>query len=202
MIALSLLTPRPAAAQEAGEPRLQIETPAAGEAVQGLVRFSASIPNPDNRGGSLSFRYAGFPDANWFPIWQSEQPLVSGELTVWDTTTITDGTYDVRLQILLGNGELDESLAAGIRVRNYTPVETTTPAPTLTIAPDRTNTPLPPTATRQAEPPTPAPTLINSASLSEDQVYRTMLAAGAGVMGVFLITGLYFGISTILRRRG
>ena len=202
VIAMFLLHPsRPAAAQDTGEARLLIETPATGEAVQGLVQISVAITDLENSGGSLAFRYSDQPEANWFTIWRSDEPLKSGVLTVWDTTTISDGTYDLVLQVQFAGGELGESLNPGIRVRNYTPVETSTPEPTQTEAPGRTITPTKPAPTIQ--PTTQVISLPdeNPASLNEGQVFQTMLIAGIVVVAVFLIVGIYFGIGTIIKRR-
>ncbi len=84
----------------------------------------------------LLFSYADNPTGTWFLIQSISELPVDGPLAQWDTTTISDGSYTLRLVIRLADGSEIEQSVAGLRVRNYTPIETETPTPsTPTIAP-------------------------------------------------------------------
>ncbi len=68
----------------------------------------------------------------WFLIHESDEPVVDGVITQWDTTTITDGTYNLRLTVRRIKSPSIQVNVIRLRVRNYTPIETDTPTPVLT----------------------------------------------------------------------
>lgn len=188
-------------AQEASSDRVQILSPGSGTAVQGNVQIMIATDLEETRGGELVFTYAGAETETWFLIWESDQPVSPGELTVWDTTTLTDGNYDLRLVVHVPDGE-QTTFSRNIRVRNYTAIETNTPAPipVLDITATPSPSPLPeeiPTATLAAVP----VALTNPASLSGTQVVRVLLYSAGGVFGIFLMIGMYSLIRSLLRSR-
>ena len=82
------------------------------------------------------------------------------ELVLWDTTTLTDGNYDLQLIIEREDEEPLVYNILGLRVRNYSLIETNTPAPTNTAAPDEAATSIPtitPAPTQVRPTPTPLP---------------------------------------------
>jgi len=48
-------------------------------------------------------------------------------LAVWDTTMIADGDYRLRVMVTLNDGSPVETIVSNLRVRNYTPLETSLP---------------------------------------------------------------------------
>jgi hypothetical protein len=200
-VSILICTVRQATAQENGGDRLQIVAPSSGSAVQGNVQILINTDLEDTRGGELAFTYSGEEVDTWFLIWESDQPIAAGELAVWDTTTLTDGNYDLRLLVQVPDGEqLTES--RNIRVRNYSAIETSTPAPT----PVQSNTATPPPSPLPAVLPintaTPVPLpAANPASLNFTQVIRILLYSAGGVFGIFLIIGAYLLIRSLLRSR-
>ena len=76
----------------------------------------------------VAFAY-GKDNSTWFLITGSDQPVRDGVLASWDTTTIADGTYLLRVRVNTSDGEVVEVEAKDLRVRNYTPIETSTPRP-------------------------------------------------------------------------
>ena len=75
--------------------------------------------------------YSESTDANWFLIADMDQPVQGGLLANWDTTTISDGLYNLRLRVQLRNSEQSEALVKNIRVTNYSrPGVSTETAPT------------------------------------------------------------------------
>lgn len=186
----------------------QITAPAGGEAVQGQVTITGASGVPGFFFAELSFAYAGDPTGTWFLIAETFTPVQSGPLATWDTFAITDGTYDLRLVITLVDGSEMETMIRGVRVRNYSQIEISTPTPSLTptVTPtvDRTQafvpseTP-PATLTPTASPPPPTVTPLphNPAEITPQQITDTLLRGAAGTMAAFLLLGMYVS----LRRR-
>ena len=180
----------------------EINAPIGGAALQGLVQVTVSSAQGDYPQAELSFGYSSDPDGTWFLIWEGEQLPADGELALWDTTTITDGDYDLRLLVTNEQGEQFESIVRGLRVRNYTAVETRTPSPAEVATATPTSTSLPP-PTSTALPPGVALDNIptNPASLGLERIQSTIMRAGLIVLAVFLIAGLYGFIRLRLRSR-
>jgi hypothetical protein len=189
-------------------PSASIDAPVPGQAVQGSVIIHGNTGTEVFQSYEVDFSYVDDPTQTWFLIQESTTPIQNGVLAVWDTTTITDGEYTLRLLISLADGSQMEVVVNDLRVRNYTPIETDTPTPTqptqiqvpgtlaATVTPKVTSTytltPLPLT-------PTPLPT--NPAVISSSQMLLTL---GKGVLltiGIFAILGAYLGIRTALRNR-
>jgi hypothetical protein len=134
----------------------------------------------------VSFAYANDPTGTWFLITSSGQPVAQGTLAVWDTMTITDGLYTLRLRVKLGNGSYVDAIVPDLRVRNYTQVETSTPTAAPLQATPVTN------ATATATP-YPTPTFLppNPAGLSPSSIYASLGYGALIVAALFLLFGLY-----------
>lgn len=181
--------------------------PAGGSAVQGTLSIVGTA-NPENFFFyELSFRYAGGPEQPWFVIAESFTPVENGTLGEWDTFAITDGDYDLRLQVTLADGSLVENRVLGVRVRNYSPVETGTPEPPepppSTVTPDLTAL-FTPSATSTVTPfPTAPPTFTppapNPAEIAPGEISTSLARGAAGVLAVFLLIGLYVSIRSLRR---
>jgi hypothetical protein len=168
-----------------------IISPEPGQILKGTVLIQAETYFDAPTSVKLSFSYAADPRETWFLI-QEYPDIDQQELSFeWDTTTITDGDYAIRFTAGTGQGEHSTSVT-GLRVRNYTAVETSTPLPTATpapqdtlapsITPTRTTTPIPPTAT--ALPPNPAQITTND--IWNSIIIGTLIALGIlGILGVF-----------------
>lgn len=134
---------------------LQLSSPPSGGAVQGSFTITGLTDLPDFKYAEISFSYSASSSKTWFLINQMLTPVKSGPLANWDTTTIADGIYQLRLQVFLSDGKILETIVPGIRVRNYTPIETNTVSPrqsTATPVPIESTTPLPVTATPRNTP--------------------------------------------------
>jgi hypothetical protein len=183
----------------------QILSPRPGEALQGNVPVIISTAVEGLQSVELSFGYFQDSTQTWFPLYRGEQAFENQALLEWDTGQISDGDYTLRMVITLVDGSQQTVLVPGLRVRNYTPIETETPQPSLPTA-----TPLPqatPTPTRTtlptwtSPPPTPTPLLTNPAELTSQDVY---VSAGKGVLAVvclFTFGLLYNSIRSRFRRK-
>jgi hypothetical protein len=120
----------------------------------------------------------------------------------WDTSTITDGNYILRLVVTRQDQEPVIFLVEHLRVRNYSPIETDTPTPSPTLAPGDLPTITPtPEPTHTPVPPTPTPLPTNPAILNNRQFG---MSAGWGILGaliVFLLLSLYLAGRQALRSK-
>lgn len=151
LLALALFIPVGVSAQ-AGT-NIRITAPASGDVLQGLVNITGTSAVDGFFASELSFAYASDSTSTWFLIYSTDQPVTEGLLAAWDTNLVTDGDYNLRLRVALQDGSLLETLVTGLRVRNQTPTETPTLAPTSTPEFD-----LPPAASPLPPTPMPAPT--------------------------------------------
>jgi hypothetical protein len=159
-----------------------ITTPLPGQALQGAVMVSGHTALKNFQSAEVSYSYAS--GGSWFLISQSREAVDDGKLAIWDTTTITDGDYKLRVQVFLSNGSLAEKVI-GVRVRNYSPVETSTPEPTLGFVSARPTATITPTAYLQI---TPTDLPGNPAKVSRTDL-ETSLRLGA-IIAVLFFAGL------------
>lgn len=208
ILALTVLALRPhaqASTPTVDGPRAFLSSPIPGQALQGSVSVSGSTRVPGFKRAELSFAYQNDPRPTWFLIKTFNEPSDESLLTDWDTTTLTDGVYELRVLIFQDSGQGPiEILIPGLRVRNYTPIETDTPTPTLTSQPGESPIPTPiPTTTMTStpipRPPTPLPT--NAAIISEVEIAASM-GKGVLIVGLSFVFGVtYLGLRALLHRR-
>ena len=190
-------------------PATAIHSPVGGQALQGIVQILGTTSIEGFRSSELSFAYLVNPTDTWFKISESEVPVENGVIADWDTTTISDGDYILRLVIKLDDGNELMSSVDGLRVRNYSPIEAETPTvtvpkPTLraseTITPTLTPsiTPIPSStpvaATFTALPPNPA-------ELSQVAVLSSIGMGIVATVGLFVVLGILYGIRALVRSR-
>lgn len=164
-----------------------ITSPKAGDALQGLVIINGNTDVSSFQSSEVAFNYLGGSPQNWFLIQQSKTAAKDGALAVWDTTTIADGTYHLRVQVLLQDGRTLEAVVDNLRVRNYTPIETKTPerVPTGAVL---GSSPIRTTATPRI---TPSPFAANPLEVKPGQVtFSVIEGISAALVGLVLL-GLY-----------
>lgn len=209
LIALPGLDPANISAQQAPQlGQVVISAPLPGQALQGDIVISGNTSIDGFAASEISFGYSGDPTDTWFSIQYSTIPVDNALLAHWDTTTITDGDYTLRLVIDTVDGEQITLIVPGLRVRNYTPIETDTPTPLPPSATPGPGTPVPPSATPSETPvpsatplpPTPTPLPTNPAIISEKDVRMTVFT-GAGVgIGLLSLFGILVGIRQWLHK--
>jgi hypothetical protein len=185
-------------AQAQGETQPFIAAPTEGQIVQGLVLVSGTVSALGFSSYELAFAYAQDPTQTWFVLASGSQPVFEGELGAWDTTTLTDGDYTLRLRAFMLDGSLRETLVTGLRVRNYTAVPTSftlTTTPIVQFAAPTAQLIAPAAATATLSLPTPTPLPPNPASLRADSISS---ALGRGALFVLL---LFAGFGLLLRLR-
>ena len=163
-----------------------ITSPDAGDAVQGVVAVTGNTNIDGFKSFELSFALANQDIQTWFMIARGNQSIVDDILGEWDTTTLTDGIYSLRLTVERIDVEPEIVLVENIRIRNYTPIETNTPAPTATIDPGE-----PPTPTVTPLPPTPTALADNPAELSPASIGSFFKFGAVGAVVLLGLLGLY-----------
>lgn len=190
-----------ASATPTGEVKPGILAPGPGEALQGLVTLTGTTDVPGFVRIELAFAYQSDTTGTWFLLQQSDTRIKDGTLATWDTTTITDGTYRLRMRVFLQDGQVLEDTIDGLRVRNYTTVETSTPEPDTQPTGRATSTP---TATPRPDfqpavvAATPLPT--NPVQVTAQHLQSSILRGVLAVLGAALLGLVYIGIRAIVRR--
>jgi len=179
------------AAQES--PPIAITSPAPDEILRGQVTITGKVDVPSFVSVQLDFAYAPNPTNTWFTIQTFSQPLVDSTLATWDTTSITDGDYVLRLRINFEDGTSQE-VTVPIKIGNDA-LPTPTLEPSSTPEPESVVIPTPfllaasPTPT---EVPRPTPTAFpaNPVSLGQNQIYASLSRGALVILGLFAVAGL------------
>jgi hypothetical protein len=195
-----------ALAQSGDSPVVEISAPIPGIPLKGVISIDGTTAMTGFQSWEITFGYANDSTGSWFLIDEGQEIITQSEITQWDTATITDGDYNLRLTIYLEGGRREHFIVNGLRVRNYSPVETITPIPSQTPTP-YTETPLPsqtptvtqaPTETSIPNTPTPLPT--NPATITQNDITNSLSRGAAGAAAVFVLIGFYISIKRMLRR--
>lgn len=183
------------------EPAWEITSPVANARLRGTIEIRGSA----YLGGNFWFykvEYAPLsaPEA-WVVIIYAEREVREGLLGTWDTATVPDGTYNLRLTVVYPDGNYEQTSLRQVVVVNAeptvtpTPTETPTPTPTVVLI-TPTVVVVQPTTVRF----TPTPTLVatrtsvpevpSSITLPDmDIVFNSLLfgALVAGALFAFVI---------------
>jgi hypothetical protein len=179
------------AAQES--PPIAIASPAPQEILRGQVTITGKVDVPSFLSAQLDFGYASNPTDTWFNIQTFSQPLADSTLATWDTTSITDGDYVLRLRVNFEDGTFQD-VTVPIKIGNDF-VPTPTSEPTATPEADSVLIPTPfllaasPTPTNV---PRPTPTALpsNPVSLGQNQIYTSLGRGALVILGLFALAGI------------
>ena len=106
-----------------------IDSPSEGDVLRGVVTVSGSADILGFQSAEVLFGYEGDPTETWFFIREHNSVIKSGTLATWDTNVITDGNYRLLLRVYVEDGPPVDTIISGLRIRNYTIAETSTPGP-------------------------------------------------------------------------
>ncbi|MDR3578285.1 MAG: hypothetical protein P4L50_30865 [Anaerolineaceae bacterium] len=175
-----------------------VASPKPGQALQGVVTIKGSTNISNFQSAEVSFRYDRQDNSSWFLLQQSSQPVDNGALATWDTTTIADDTYRLRVVVTLQDGSTLTTEVPGLRVRNYTAVETSTPAPTSSAA---QSVPLVAAAGTLTVFPTPTDLPANPAQVSPASLTASAAQGGLFTAIIFMCIGGYLLVRSVSHRR-
>jgi hypothetical protein len=176
-------------------PPLAITSPAADEVLRGQVTITGTVDVPGFISLQLDFAYASNPTNTWFNIQTFSQPVVASTLATWDTTSITDGDYVLRLRVNFEDGTAQE-VSVPIKIGNdalptipSTPEATPTPEEITVLIPTPFLLAASPTPT---ELPRPTPTALpsNPVSLEQGDIYASLTRGALIILGMFFLAGL------------
>lgn len=142
----------------------EITSPITGEPLFGLVNVQGTASHPEMQRYTLEFDLQDTPSDQWFTIaGPITQRVENGILGQWNTTTVPDGRYQMRLRVVLVDGTVIESIAQNLRVSNREPTPLPTTQPSATPEPEIEETPSGPSPTPLIQQPptvTPRPTTV------------------------------------------
>jgi hypothetical protein len=170
--------------------KLVVISPRAGEAVLGRIEISGISELPGFQRAEIEYRYTNDPKNTWFLIGETDKPVNPGKITDWDTSIVSDGNYDLRVTVFLKDGSHQSVIVSALRVRNYSPVETATPAkPGAALENSSQASTAVPTRTPR---PTQPPYRTNPAVLTSADLNSSLVRGGIAGLGFFLVFGIYW----------
>jgi hypothetical protein len=175
---------------------LAITSPAPEEALRGEVTITGSMAVPGFVFAQLDFAYAtaSQPTDTWFSIQTFSQPIADSALAVWDTTSISDANYVLRLRATLEDGTFQE-LTVPVAVVNDLPLSTPTavlPTATPEIAFQIPTSFLLAASSTPTDLPRATPTMLppNPAALGGNQIFGSLGRGALVMIGLFIFAGL------------
>jgi hypothetical protein len=206
---LMMVSLSPVLAQDSSS--AEITSPITGEPLFGLVNIMGTASHAEMQRYTLEFDLQDMPSDQWFTIaGPISQQVQNGILAQWNTTTVPDGRYQIRLRVVLRDGTVMESIVQNLRVSNREPTSLPTGQPSATpeleivetsVGPSPT--PLiqqPPTVTpRPTAFPTVIATLSASGGATTDATLFDQLGSACcnGALIAFVISALVGAYSTI-----
>jgi hypothetical protein len=184
-------------AQNDVQPIVDIAQPLPGEAAQGLIQVTGTIMVEDLVSYRLEFAYQEENNQSWFGISNGNTPISEGILGEWDTSSIPDSNYDLRLTVNRETAEPIVLIVEGIRVRNYSAIETNTPAPT-NILPSQTPTVVESVTVTPTVEVLPSPTALapNPAAITGEDIQINLIKGALGGVAIFILFLIYRGTRT------
>lgn len=221
LLAVGLAVAAPLLAQQLV---VQVTSPTMGQEVRGMVPIIGSASVPDFQFYKIEFGVGANP-GEWAVVGSlHEQPVINGQLEVWNTGALPDGVYTLRLQGVKKDGNWEEFFVRNVVIANSRPAATSTPSETPTpseatpqaltpgpATPQAATSPTPaltptPIVIAPTKPPagsTPTPTLtapeVESESAFDFKGWGQSAMYGGMAMGaVFVLLGIVFGIRKLL----
>lgn len=184
---------------DSSESQVIITSPMPGQALQGTTLIVGEVKTDNPIKLELSFSYEDDSRDTWFLIHEINEAIPQEFNLTWDTNTFTDGQYTLRAVLTTSEGQFI-STVSGLRVRNYSAIETSTPNPTTTPAPEDTISPtITPTMTSSPIPNTSTPLPPNPAQIDTRDIGLSLAKGAVATIGIFTVFGLYRYVRT--RRR-
>lgn len=176
-------------------PPIAIVSPAVGEVLRGEVTIIGSTADINFASAQLDFKYASDSGDSWFPLANLSQPALNSPLYLWNTASITDGDYILRLRVNLTDGRFQE-VTVPIDIQNDP--QSSTPTPVVTSTPESSigvQIPTPfllaasPTPTEVPRP-TPTPLPPNPASLTQNTILASLARGALVIFGLFIFSAI------------
>jgi hypothetical protein len=196
-----------------------IQAPATGGQLRGQYTIMGVAAHPDFTWYQIGYAPDPNPDGKWNFFWSSETAVSGGQLGVWNTTQVADGTYQLILEVHRQDGNNEHCFVNQLRVNNTAPTPTFTAAPLPTAADTPTPLPTPedtptviieqpPTATARPTPtyssvdnPTPTPEMTRIKLPVDPATVRNASCWGAQLTILMaVLVSIYFIVRTVAVR--
>lgn len=135
LLALISLLVLPNAAIAQGELAI-ITSPQAGTSLVGVVTVQGSAFSPNFVRYRLEYAFVEpNVELQWLPIVEIAQEVTNNTLALWDTSSISDGEYQLRLRVFLRDGSTLQTVVQNLRVINRSATPLPTPLSSATDQP-------------------------------------------------------------------
>lgn len=176
------------------QPQLQtvdvnIDSPSSGEVVQGIVQVTGTAAGAGFNSFELGYTFESANATNWFSIASGSQPVSNSILGSWDTTTITDGDYSLKLTVHFTDGTQQEVIIQHILVRNYTSAGSNSTPSGMNTAGE---------SSQLSSPGTASPS-INSAALQAIDLEKSVFIGAIAGTSLVVLVGVYAAIRRWIR---
>lgn len=176
---------------------VRIQSPGNEDTLQGNVPIIGTVTGNGFQSAEISFRYQDTESQSWFVIAQTTSPVVDDLIATWDTSTIADGVYEIRVMAVFDDGRKQEEIIANLNVRNYTPFD-----PIKTVEPAMQSglneqTPIIPIKATPTLRPSPTSMPANEMIITQSQFINT--AIQGAILGILFL--LVVALFIIIRRR-
>ena len=142
VFSLALLAWPAQAAPPAQNSQAAITSPVDGQEIAGTLTISGSASHPQFARYELAFGPDPNPKDAWQVFSENSQQIANNVLGSWNTTSVADGTYMLRLRVVRKDSNYSEAFVRGLAVRNQQPTKTPTPSsPAPTFEPEATQAP-------------------------------------------------------------
>lgn len=151
-----------------------ISFPGNNEVIRGVVSIRGSAVHSQFDRFQVAYALEPVTSNNeWITIGiERTDQVVNGELAIWDTSTVPDGSYSLRLRVIRLDGNYNEIEVKQVVVANTQPTPTPTVDPTEESATNATPTSSTPTITPTAIEPT--PTIVIEVELEDTPTPRPL----------------------------
>ncbi len=175
-------------------PPLAITAPLAGDVLRGQITITGTTDIENFLSAQLDFAYASNQAGNWFTLQTFSTPVLSSALAVWNTSSISDGDYVLRLRVNLNDGSFQE-VTVPVKIQNDVPFPT--PTVVITSTPDSVTVQIPTPFLLAASPtptevprPTPIAFPTNPVSLNQNAIFSSLGRGALVIIGLFVFSGI------------
>jgi hypothetical protein len=164
---------------------VRIQSPVDGDYLQGSVQVIGTVTGTGLQTAEISFRYQDSQSQSWFVIGQTSTPVVDDIIATWDTSTIADGVYQIRVQAVYENERQQEKIISNLNVRNYTPFDPIKTGNPETLSTEIIENPIVTIETTPTMRSSPTAMPANEMVISQSQFITTVIQGG--ILGVLLL---------------
>jgi hypothetical protein len=174
---------------------VRITSPQEGDVLQGSVYIQGSVTGSTFQYAEVSFQYQETQSSNWFFISTIDTPVVDDTIAIWDTSTIADGLYRVKVVAFYEDDRTQEAVINNLDIRNYTPIDPVATEESIIKATEGIIESVTSTPTTLSVEPTTMPS--NEMTVTRSQYILTLLQGA--LFGILLL--MVIVLLVIIRRR-